>query len=267
MSEIVKSYYLEHKAIFEENFNLVLQSFNMEAIHKLRTTTKRLRALFQLMEFLSDEKFKAKKQLKKIRTIFKHAGKIRETQIEQEMLANYEIKLKKSFPSYREYLQQREHREIAAFLKSVPKLSDRTTILDHQKILTATDAIPEDIKTRTEYFTNWKIGQLRKLNEKPTSNHRIHKNRTYLKQLYYLYDVICKLTGKENILNMPADQLREIEQMIGNWHDKINSTRYLNNFFESKHGEKTKDYLQLKLQIISERKLLREEITLILRDI
>jgi CHAD domain-containing protein len=236
----------------------------MEAIHKMRTTTKRLRALFQLISFLSDEKFKAKKQLRKIRTIFKHAGKIRETQIEQESLANYEIKLKKSFPSYREYLQQREHREIAAFLKSIPKISDRVNILDHEKILAAIKAIPEDIKTRTEHFTNWKIGQLRKLNEKQTSNHRIHKNRTYLKQMYYLYDVICNLTGKESILNMTADQLREIEQMIGNWHDKINSTRYLNNFFESKHGEKTRDYLDLKLQIISERKLLRQKITEIL---
>lgn len=61
MAEIIKAYYLEHKIIFEENFKIVLDNFDVEAIHKMRTSTKRLRALFLLIEFLTENHFKAKK--------------------------------------------------------------------------------------------------------------------------------------------------------------------------------------------------------------
>ncbi len=65
MSELIKAYYLEHKAIFDEKFNQVLVGFSADAIHKMRTSTKRLRALFQLVQVLSGKKFKARNILKK----------------------------------------------------------------------------------------------------------------------------------------------------------------------------------------------------------
>lgn len=266
MEDLIKAYFIEHKAVFDEKFKIVLASFDEDAIHKMRTSTKRLRALFQLIEFISTNKFKSKKQLKKIRALFKHAGKIREIQIEKLVSSTFANKLDIDIPEYHEYLIQCEHREIARFLKSIPKFSERDKIIDDTYVIeTIGSCSGEKLKDLVNGFLTWKTKQLSKLNAKPVSNDRIHKNRTILKQLYYLFDILSRITEKPKILNMTHERIREIEQKIGNWHDLINSTYFLNNFFQTKNGVKSSNYKMLKNQIIKDRNLQRKEIVKILK--
>ena len=144
MHQRLTNFYQEHKSVFEKNFQVVLAEFEVEAIHKMRTSTKRLRALLQLIEYLSaDKKFKAKKQLKKIRQLFKYAGKIREIQIEMVTLAHYSEKLNIKFPEYNEYLKYRERKEIARFLRALPEIDKNGKILDDKYILGIIQKISE----------------------------------------------------------------------------------------------------------------------------
>ncbi len=266
MNDLIKAYFIEHKLIFDEKFKIVLASFDDDAIHKMRTSTKRLRALFQLLKFISTHNFKSKKQLKKIRSLFKHAGKIREIQIEKLVASNYEDTLDINLPEYQEYLKQCEYREIARFLKSIPKFSERNKIIDDAYVLeTITNCSGKKLSVDVNKFLEWKLVQLKVLNSKPVSNERIHKNRTVLKQLYYLYDIITHITNEPEILNMTNERMREIEQKIGIWHDLINSTYFLDNFFKTKNGIKSPAYKKLKHQILNDRKLQRNEIVKILK--
>jgi len=264
--DIIQQYYSEHKSVFEENFNKALNNFDAEAIHKMRTSTKRLRALFRLIQFLSPGKFKAKKQLKKLRNLFRHAGKIREIQVEEMLVYELEEKLDQNFVEYSEYLLIREHREIARFLKSIPKLSDRKKILNDEYILKTIKSIKsESLSENAKKFLTKKILSIKKLNSKAVSIARIHRNRTLLKQIYYLYDILSNLTGQEKIMNVSKERMREIEQQIGRWHDKVNSFHYLNAFFRTKNGKKTERYKNLKYQIITDRNKMRKEIVQILK--
>lgn len=266
MEELIKSYFVEHKSVFDEKFKIVLASFDEDAIHKMRTSTKRLRALFQLLQYISTNKFTAKKQLKRIRTLFKHAGKIREIQIEKLVSSTFADKLDIDIPEYQEYLTQCEHREIARFLKSIPKFSERHKIVeDDFVIVTINNCSGKNLKDNVKKFLFWKKEQLSNINDKPVSNERIHKNRTILKQLYYLYDILSQITEEPRILNMTLERMREIEQKIGNWHDLINSTYFLNNFFQTKNGDKSPKYKKLKQQIIEDRNLQRKVIVKILK--
>ena len=266
MEDLIKTYFVGHKAIFDEKFKIVLASFDEDAIHKMRTSTKRLRALFQLIKYISPNKFKPKKQLKKIRSLFKHAGKIREIQIEKLVASTYADKLDINIPEYQEYLTQCEHREIARFLKSIPKFSERNEIINDAYVIEIiTKCSGEKLSEDVNKFLLWKTEQLSNLNTKPTSNERIHKNRTILKQLYYLYDILTQISNELEILNMTNERMREIEQKIGNWHDLINSTYFLNNFFQTKNGVKSPIYKKLKYQIIKDRNLQRKEIVKILK--
>lgn len=261
MEDLIKSYFAEHKAVFDEKFKIVLASFDEDAIHKMRTSTKRIRALFQLLQFISTNKFKSKKQLKRIRNLFKHAGKIREIQIEKLIASNYETTLDINIPEYKEYLAQSEHREIARFLKSIPKFSERNKIIDDVYVIdTINDCSDKNLKDSVKKFLLWKTKQFSHLNAKPVSNERIHKNRTILKQLYYLFDILTSITEEPMVLNMTHERMREIEQKIGTWHDLINSTYFLNNFFHTKNGDKSAKYIKLKQQIIKDRNLQRKEI-------
>jgi CHAD domain-containing protein len=266
MDDLIKAYFVEHKSIFDENFKIVLASFDEDAIHKMRTSTKRIRALFQLIEFISINKFKSKKQLKNIRSLFKHAGKIREIQIEKLIVSGYENTLDINLSEYKEYLVQCEHREIARFLKSIPKFSERNRIIDDAHIIeTIESCAGKKLTTNVNEFLLWKMEQLNSLNDKPVSNERIHKNRTILKQLYYLYHIISEITKESKILEMTDECLREIEQKIGNWHDLINSTYFLNNFYQTKNGVKTAAYKKYKKQLINDRNFQRQEIVKVLK--
>lgn len=266
MEDLIKAYFIEHKSVFDEKFKIVLASFDDDAIHQMRTSTKRLRALFQLLEFISTNDFKSKKQLKKIRTLFKHAGKIREIQIEKLISSIYGDKLDIRIPEYQEYLIQCEHREIARFLKSMPKFSERNKIIDNAYVLeTINNCSGKKLSAEVNKFLAWKLAQLKTLNAKPVSNERIHKNRTVLKQLYYLFDIITQSTEETEIFNMSNEQLREIEQKIGTWHDLINSTYFLDNFFKTKNGIKSPAYKKLKHQILKDRNMQKKEIVKILK--
>lgn len=262
MAEIIKAYYLEHKLVFEENFETALDNFNVEAIHKMRTSTKRLRALFQLIEFITEKEFKAKKQLRKLRQVFKHAGKIREIQIEALLVKEYELKLNVHFPEYLEYLKRREHKEIAAFLKSIPPIKNRDRILKDEKIINVIENLTDDsLKQFSAAFIIVKTKIIQRHIHNPASNHRIHENRTMLKQIYYLYGILSVLSPIKNYFKTDVMRIREMEQYLGTWHDLVNSPVYMNAFFQTKNKGNIEKYKQLRNAIKTDRKEMRKVIT------
>ncbi|HPE57850.1 MAG TPA: CHAD domain-containing protein [Bacteroidales bacterium] len=261
MAEIIKAYYLEHKIIFEENFKIVLDNFDVEAIHKMRTSTKRLRALFLLIEFLTENHFKAKRQLRKLRQVFKHAGKIREIQIEALLIKAYELKLNLTFPEYLEYLKRREYKEIAAFLKSIPPIRERDRILKDDKIIATIDQLTnKDLQKGTADFLLSKVFAIRDHINAAPSNHRIHENRTYLKQIYYLFGILSVLSNMPEILKTDVIRIRDMEQFLGTWHDLVNSPVYMNAFLQTKNTGKIEKYKKLRNAIKAERKEMRQVI-------
>jgi CHAD domain-containing protein len=261
MSEIIKAYYLEHKAVFDEKFSLVLQGFNADAIHKMRTSTKRLRSLFILISFLSDQKFKPKKQLQKIRLLFKHVGKIREIQIEQMLIWSYEEKLNASYPEYLEYLMQREYQEIGWFMKHLPLVKNREKLLKDPKVISRIESLdPDKLEIGARKYIDYQIKVLNKTIAKQPSNHRIHEVRTTTKQMYYLHDILTEIIRNEKVLNVTSTRLREIEQYLGTWHDLVNSAKYMNAWLKTRNAVKSDKYIKLKKQIQADTKVMRKEI-------
>lgn len=261
MTENIRAYYEEHKTVFNENFHQVLASFDMEAIHKMRTSTKRLRALFILLKFLSEEKFNEKEQLKKIRSLFKYGGNIREIQIEKQLVLTYQEILQSNFSEYTEYLSQREHKEIAKFLKHLPAFSEREHILNDAMINATIDKLfPEKLPNQAKQFIEEKKSAIFKLIGKPNSNHRIHAVRIQLKQVYYLFEILASLVESRTLLGLENERLREMEQYLGEWHDLVNSPVYMNAFFKTNKYTGDKKYLSLKKRIAEDRKKMRTEI-------
>jgi CHAD domain-containing protein len=108
---------------------------------------------------------------------------------------------------------------------------------------------------------------LLELNKLRVTNSRIHENRTHIKQLYYLYDNLLELTGQKVILKMSKEKMREIEQMIGSWHDLVNSGPLLLNFFKTKDFVKANKYNLLKKRLFADRKKKLKEILRVLKSV
>ncbi len=261
MQQIIKEFYIEHKFNFEENFVLAWETSNPGAIHKMRTSMKRLRALFQLMQVLTDGGFKAKKQMKKGRGIFKFVGTIRELHVEEMLVYGYEEKLGLKFTGYSQYLFAKENREIGKFKKNLEVRKKDQKIFKDKDFYKALETINiEDVQIRAQGFINLKSNILVKLNKRGKTTESIHKNRTILKQVYYLYEILSKLSGWSLLLGMDKDGMREKEQQIGDWHDRVNSLRYLSFYYNAKTDRKTGEYRKLSQLIINERDNMKNDI-------
>ena len=262
MKQIIQEFYTEHKSNFEENFVLAWETSNPGAIHKMRTSMKRLRALFQLIQVLTDRGFKAKKHMKRGRGIFKLAGTIRELQVEEMLVYGYEEKLGLKFSEYSQYLFAKENREISSFRETlVHKKKDHKIFKDEVFYKALKTINIEDVQIRAQGFINLKSNILVKLNKRGNTTENIHKNRTILKQVYYLYDMLSELSGWSLLLGMKQNEMREKEQQIGDWHDSVNSLRYLSFYYDAKKGRRTGAYNKLNQLIINERDKMKNEIT------
>jgi CHAD domain-containing protein len=253
MMEIIENYYREHKQVFNECLARIPLGYKVEDIHEMRTSIKRLRALFQLVEFLSDDKFSTKKYLKRGRRLFKSVGTLREIQVEEMLVYKYEEKLSRNFNEYSEYLFEKEHREIETLKKSFGEIKgDR--IFNDEDFFSAIKEIDKDsVEEKTQAFIKRKSNTLLKMNRKGKITKRVHKNRTILKQFYYLYDILTTLSDWHILLGMTRDEIREREQQIGEWHDRVNSLHYLKLFFTTYNYKPPEKYFNLKQFIFKER--------------
>lgn len=259
MTQILLEYYNEHKLNFEKNYLLAKESLNTEAIHKMRTSMKRLRALYQLVQHLTEKQFNEKKQLKKGRKIFKLISGIRELQVEEMLVFEYEELLGLKFIDYSEYLMEKGHREIQFLKQELPDKLPK--IFNDDALSNSLNSIEQkEIQYRTRGFIKQKSDTLLRINNKGKTTKRIHQNRTILKQIFYLYPILTKLSGWHLILGMKQEEMKEREQKIGMWHDSVNSLHYLNHFFMAKKGRDTEHYLKLKQKIAEDRDKMKSEI-------
>src|SRR5688572_11902253 len=90
------------------------QSYTQATFHKLRVEIKKIDACFHLINFCS-AKFKRKKTFEPFKAIFKQAGRIRELQVEENILKKYFAK--NNLENYRILLKQlRLKRQVLFFL-------------------------------------------------------------------------------------------------------------------------------------------------------
>ena len=259
--KIIQEFYIEHKSNFEESFTLATETSNPGAIHKMRTSMKRLRALFQLMQVITDGNFKAKKLMKKGRGIFKLAATIRELQVEEMLVYGYEEKLGMKFTGYSQYLFAKEIREIGRFKENFNLMKKDKSVFKDEIFNNALDSIDiGNVQARAQKFINLKSNALARMNKKGKTTESIHRNRTIIKQFYYLYEILTQLSGWSILLGTDQDGMREKEQQIGDWHDRVNSLHYLSFYYGAKAGRKTGEYHKLNQLIVNERDKMRIEI-------
>ena len=86
MSSNILEYYQKHKAIIEEQLPLCSDPNDVEAIHNLRLSVKRIRVVAMLAELLSEDTLHSKIILKPINKFFKRSGKLRDVQVTTQLL-------------------------------------------------------------------------------------------------------------------------------------------------------------------------------------
>jgi CHAD domain-containing protein len=196
----------------------VQQQFLKEDIHQLRVSLKKIRSVFLLVEFLKPKKFSTKKNYTKVRPIFKSAGKIREIQINNQVLEKYPVK-KATLKAYRGYNKKTNFKnklELAKLLTKKKKSSLARVNFQVFSILHSSK--DEKIKKKVKRFVNRKLIDVSSIFYRSFSENDLHEIRILVKQAYAIALISKNL--KYKIISV--DQLKlfkGIEENIGNWHD------------------------------------------------
>jgi CHAD domain-containing protein len=175
----------------EEYKNLPVE----DTLHKIRLELKMLKVLFHLIEYC-DKDFKASKEFQFLHIIFHKAGQIREIDVLERLMVKYNIENANVIPKGKNKMKL-----INEFIKKIPQF---------QKI------VVNDRKHLSKHLlkiAKFKRKKLRKELFPKINLRKLHVIRKKIKENVYLFDI---LNGEKKNLQ----GLRDLENVIGDWHDK-----------------------------------------------
>jgi uncharacterized protein YdaT len=184
-------------------------AYTPDTFHKLRVEINKLNAFFELINFCSKD-FKRKKTFKPFKLIFRHAGKVRELQVEEAMLRKYF--LNNLLKDYRDSLKKLRLKEKEDFFSIANKkfaARIKKTYREIVPFLTQTD------KKKVNSYMEKKRKKIEKLlNQNTLQMPQVHVLRKRLKKFHYNR----KSLNLEK-QNMPLTRKDVLPELLGKWHD------------------------------------------------
>jgi len=203
--------------------------------HKLRVEIKKLNAVLDLAESGSPD-FDRKKTFKPFKLIFKQAGKVRELQVEENILKKYFAKT--GFKNYRNKL----HKLILKEQQNFFSLINNSLVSRQRK---AFKKIRPQIKNINEKKVNKYLEKKRKKTGKIISQKKLHLSELHqLRKLLKIYFYNLRSSGH----NIQKDILASKEVLLhrlGKWHDYQVTLNHLKNAGKSSVTS-LKERIQLK---------------------
>lgn len=240
----------------ESATNLILEkspkSFTPETFHSLRVEIKRTNALFDLLKYCS-KKFKHKKTYASFKLIFKQAGKIRELQIEQSLLAeqpNFHL-----LQAYSNYLKKLETKELKHFFAIANKNFLVKFRKKYRKII---PLLTQASKKKVNRYMDRKRREIKKLMCKTKfKKTQMHTFRKRIKTYQYNEKILsCESQ------NLSLQNKKNVSDLLGEWHDYEVVINHLKKAIKSNEiiPSETKQLQVTKALLTSKRELLFDKI-------
>ncbi len=256
--ECLWTYYGNLQRIVEENYNLAVRFADVEGVHDMRVGIKRLRAYFNLIEWINPV-FQAKQNLKPIRRLFKASGKVRDIHVQQELIRRWVTELDLEMSEYYNFLKQKETEERKRFADFAKKKFDLKVFQSNwtliQNVLSFIST--EYIQFKSEERFNAQIEELIKFKEKENFvEDDYHAIRILSKETRYTLEVLQTCFPPKNIWTQLNETLRKVHQALGRWHDDDVSFLFLDGFLLSYAGKSFFDrnsYVKYKKSLVDDK--------------
>jgi CHAD domain-containing protein len=205
----LQKYFKKRKSAITFLLEKQQESFTADTYHTLRLEIKKLKALFDLINSCS-KKFKQKKIVKPFQLIFSKAGKIRELQVEEALLAEH-------FGSdfgiqYRNALKKIVREECKNFSLTATSSFAEKLQKKHIKINAVLKKVSK--KSTNRYMDKKKNEIAKLLHKKGLKNKQMHTLRKRLKE-YQFNQKIFNDTNKNKLL----PEKNALPELLGEWHD------------------------------------------------
>lgn len=250
--KLLKKYLKHRKTAVVSLLERPRSKYTPETIHKIRLEIKKLKALFNLISYCSND-FKQRKTIKPFNKIFRLAGKIRELQLEESMLENFFANNEPS--NYRNRLKLLKLKEdVYFFLIGDQKFVD----LLKRKFRLTRLFLPFINKNKAKtYLKEQKDLTNQFISQKTILPQQIHELRKQLKTLKYN-------TKSLSFKKKSISEKERLSELLGNWHDLRVISKRLNKMkeIEDTSLEDKIQFEKIIAEITSKSEILFEEINL-----
>lgn len=234
-NETIHEYYLHQHRNIENYLELCLIHPEIELVHELRLSIKKLRAVHKLAEHLflndSEEHIRIKNR---VRRLYKVAGQLRDTQVQISMLTSFEEQTGIVYPEFSEWLLRREKKQISRFSKKPrQELPEATAQSTHQKIVEKL-ALADDetiMKAAGNVVADFNL-KVRELVAGNMNNRNLHRIRTITKRMKYIFTIMAHSYPAFKFGEVSVESLRDIETAAGHWHDNLVRMELLDRFLD-----------------------------------
>ncbi len=215
-------------SLFEANRQLVLQKVAVkrgpeqeEAIHQLRVATKKIRSVYRLCEVISAGKFRAKKEISELRTLFRAAGVLRELQVHVAVVEDYETLQTAAYPKLSKLLRI-EQRVAKPYFEEARHAFRKSSLEDSGKKIARIlkHSSEESVHSALVQVT---LSRLRAMHQAMPAGYdpeEIHKARISLKEAMYLIGLLHDAGYKSDFEEGLLIQAKLAAELAGDWHDR-----------------------------------------------
>jgi CHAD domain-containing protein len=236
--------------VLTDNLFLVQTVYSEKAIHDLRVSIKRIRALFRLVERFNPKQFDSGENFRRFKQIFRPAGVLRDWQVQDKLLRHYAQSLNLKLNDYFEFLAKAQSKAQKQFQKSLldfdtDKLTKNTKRLNESLARLA----DQHIRPKTVDLLNQQFALAQELSLNLEEEENLHEIRKITKAAFYKLNLVFKERANSP---KPFQALKDLEEMIGDWHDRQVLLQRLRRFVKGEQGETLTEYQKLILQLESE---------------
>ena len=219
MIDHLSKYHKEIEKTFIKNYRRTRKSYSVEGIHKMRLSVKRLRAFLKLLNHFDDRPY-TKKNLKKINLLYKHAGKVRDLQIQLNLLENFRPDAGNEFDIYITQLTNRKAKALKALKRSFKEIDIKDIVKISRRIENILKKI-RDHNFMEEYsqIIRKKLKDIEDLSVALNDESVLHLIRRHMKELLFIRDTV---NIEDQVLLANTEKLAlmaDIEVKLGEWHD------------------------------------------------
>lgn len=270
MAKSVDNLFEKYLAKFEKELFRAVNTEDEEAIHDLRVSIKKIRALFLFIEESGFAQIKSDyPYLKKLEKIFKNAGKLREIHIHKNLYHHYREKTGKEFPQLLEHLEKMEQDNRQAYHETMPGIKLRKFYQQADDLQAALKGISRTTLNKKLFtFIQTRVETCYGFMLEPRYEQHLHQIRKYLKHIRF---IIGQKVGDVHELfqeELTFGDTKKVEDILGEWHDRDEFRKLLEDYRqknEEKGNENTKqlsgEYLtQVKQDIQADVTKLRPEL-------
>ena len=222
MAKSVDKLFEKYLSKFEKELFRAVNTKDEEAIHDLRVSIKKIRALFLFLEESGFVHIKSDyPYLKKLKKLFKKAGKLREIHIHKNLYHHYHKQTGKDFPQLKEHLDRLEEESHQAYHEAMPGIKLRKFYHQADDLQAAIKGISRSTLNKKLFtFIQSRVETCYGFMLEPHYEQHLHQIRKYLKHIRF---IIGQQVGDLHELfqdELTFDDTKKVEDILGEWHDR-----------------------------------------------